>query len=422
MKTYIRFIAILIVIITVLSFPLHAFAVMNNNTDFSAFGETLYSTVNAFETDRTDCKEDNKVTIIANSTDAKIYISSPSLYYRITEYNILRLRWENVEFTNNTNCLTVKGLLPYSFHTYRIYAADKYIGKYSFITKPENIDRTKLDFSKKEVKIRWTNPSNYFTEIYKKTGDSKWKLIDTVKANMYTDTDIEPDNHYTYRIRYVCRTKRDKLYSQFSEFDEIYVPVEINNILEINGYIIIRQNDPLNKTIPYPYKDNGKTIGSSGCGACASLMIIRNLTDYEPTLESYVEKLIEIGARASYGNDINKISEYLNSEYNIDYTCTKSVDKLKKHLKSGGMAIAHVGSKKLFAKAGHFVVVAGIVKDEEENERAIILDPSFKPSKYQKQKRIDAGIEYSEDGIVTAPFETLLDDCKDEYFTLYTAK
>jgi len=77
---------------------------------------------------------------------------------------------------------------------------------------------------------------------------------------------------------------------------------------------------------------------------------------------------------------------------------------------------------KYFARSGHFVVVAGIVKDEEENERAVILDPTFAKAKYDVQRRVDMGIAYSDDGIVTAPFETLLADCKDEYFTLFTAE
>ncbi|MBR3149022.1 MAG: hypothetical protein IKF64_02540, partial [Eubacterium sp.] len=180
--------------------------------------------------------------------------------------------------------------------------------------------------------------------------------------------------------------------------------------------------DPLNSTLPYPYKDNGKKLGSSGCGACASLMIVRNMTKYEPKLESYVAKLVEIGARAEYGTDIDVVAKYLHEEYKLNYSYTKDVEKLKKHLKAGNMAIAHVGKNKYFARAGHFVVIAGIVKDKDKNERAVILDPTFAKKKYDAQKRVDMGIEYSDDGIVTAPFETVLADCKCEYFTLFEAE
>ena len=419
MKLIKKTIITLILAALVLILPVQAFAVPAAMTNFGESISTEVFSRNKIFSVKSVLKDG--ISVITGQTNAKIYLDKPYMSYRVYEFNMLFNKWETAEFVNHYAYLDVIGLTPNTYHKIKLYGGDKFLGYYEFLTEPENVRDVVAEVTKKDVTLKWDNAGNYLTEVFKKPKNGKWKKIASVKSSEYVDTDIEQDSYYYYKIRYVNKDRKGKHYSPFKAFDEVYVPLDINNILEVGGYIIIRQNDPLNRTIPYPYKDNGKKLGSSGCGVCSSLMIIRNLTDYEPTLESYTEKLVEIGARASYGSDIYKISDYLKSEYKISHKYTKDIDKLKKHLEEGNMAIAHVGVNKLFAKSGHFVVVAGIVKDKDQNERAIILDPTFSKSKYSKEKRVAAGIEYSDDGIVTAPFETLLFDCKDEYFTLYTA-
>ena len=421
MKSIKRNIAIIIAVIIITLAPVSTIAQADSFDGFSLFGDSIQTSVYKKPTiNKDDEKRSANVRIEPFSTFVRLFFDESHMSLKISEYNLLFDRWEELSFVNFSNYIQINNLSPDTYHKIKIVAGKKYVGTYSFFTKPENISSVSYEVTKSEVTLNWSNENNYLTEIYKRVaGDEDWELLDKVRDCTYIDSDVEQDSHYEYKVRYSCKNSKETLYSAYKLFDEVYVPLEINNILEVNGYVIIRQNDPLNRTIPYPYNDNGKTLGSSGCGVCASLMIVRNMTEFEPKLESYTEKLIEIGARAPYGSNINVISDYLHSEYKLNYKCTKDIEKLKEHLREGNMAIAHVGWNKYFAKSGHFVVVAGIVKDEEENERAIILDPSFKESKYQKQRRIDMGIEYSEDGIVTAPFETLLADCKDEYFTLF---
>ena len=414
-------ISLIIAVIIIALVPISAFAQGDNSDGFSLFGDSIQTSVYKKPViEKDDEKSSENIRIEPFSTFARLFIDKSYISINVTEYNLLFDRWEEISFAHFSNYIQINNLTPDSYHKIKITAGKKHVGTYSFFTKPENIGTVTHEVTKSSVTLHWNNENNYVTEIYKRAkDDDKWELLDKVKADTYADENVEQDSYYEYRARYACKNNGETLYSAYKLFDEVYVPLEINNILEVNGYIIIRQIDPLNKTIPYPYKDNGKTLGSSGCGVCASLMIIRNMTDYDVKLESYTEKLIEIGARAPYGSNINVISDYLRSEYKLKYKCTKDIEKLKEHLREGNMAIAHVGYNKYFAKSGHFVVVAGIVKDENEEERAIILDPSFRESKYQKQRRIDMGIEYSEDGIVTAPFETLSADCKDEHFTLF---
>lgn len=423
----------IVIALLVMLVPAQTFAAPGISEQFSAFGDTIQSTFFNKSEKKDTNKKKPKVTIVTRSDSADIHLNRIYLSYSVSEYNLLLNKWEDIAFTNNFRYIRINNLAPNSYHKVKIFAGKKKLGTYTFYTKPENITGLKTKYSKKEITLKWDNPNKYHTVIYKKskkvdiegkkdTVESEWEKVCNTKDNRFTDTEVEEDTYYYYKARFVCTNAGEKQTSAYAEFDEIYIPFEINNILETNGYIIVRQNDKLNSTIPYPYKDNGKTIGSSGCGVCSSLMIILNMTTFEPKLESYTEALIEKGARAPYGSNINVIADYLKDEYKLKHTFTKDVDKLKQHLKDGNMAIAHVGVNKYFARSGHFVVIAGITKGEDGKERAIILDPTFAKAKYDVKRRVDMGIEYSDDGIVTAPFETVLADCKDEYFTLFTAE
>ncbi len=422
--------SIIIFLVTILilsAVPFYSYAAPVGS-GFPAFTDDFVPSVKS-DNDIVKKEDKDKVSIITSVNNARIFVDDSMTLYTIKQYNLLLGKWEDLTYKNNGKFLLINNLEPDSFHRIKISAGPVSLGYYTFVTRPENIAKTKLKVTKKDVTLMWSNPTKYETEIYRQTADPEsdeenpnWEKLDTVKASKYVDDTVEGDTYYNYKIRYVCKYKDKKQYSQFKTFEEVFVPMEIDNILEVNGYIIIRQNDPLNRTIPYPYNDNGKTIGSSGCGVCSSLMIIRNLTDYEPTLESYAQEIIDCGGRVSSGSDLNAISRYMKSEYHLNYSYTKSIKELKKHLKKGNMAIANVGDKKLFAKSGHFVVVAGITKDEDGNDLAIILDPSFKPSKYEAKHRVDAGIKYSKDGIVTAPFDVLLEDTRLLTFALYEAE
>ena len=249
----------------------------------------------------------------------------------------------------------------------------------------------------------------------------KWKLITEVKDKKYIDKDVEGDNYYYYKIRYVCKTNNSTQYSAFRYFDEQLVPLEIESIQQVNGFTIIRQNDPVNRLISYPYtKGDGKTIGTSGCGACAALMVIRNTSDYDTSLEAFSKEVIAAGGRVAYGSDLDKISKLMKSKYHFNYEYTSDIGKLKKNLKKGYMCVANVGASQYFSNGGHFVTIAGIVKDENGEEIAIVLDPSFRESKYNEKHRKEAGIKYSKDGIVTAPFKVIKADGKMLHYALYT--
>ena len=483
MKITKKIIVMLIALLMLVSLPVQVLA--SADISFFGIGNSIVSTLpkTGKSTVKTIKKENIKIT--TSAYNARLNFDSSNMIYGISEYNILLNKWEEVPFFNNSNYLEIRNLSPNTYHKIKVTAGKRLIGVYTFTTNPANIKNIKAKATHSEVKLTWSNPEKYTTQVYRrmltpeevyevekakreaeeakkakekeeqeeettragefyaelttensdeettvKTFDDltdeekekcKWKLLDEVKDTKYTDKDVEGDNYYYYKVRYVCRTKKSTQYSDFRHFDEQFVPLEIDNIQLVNGFTIIRQNDPVNRLVPYEYtKGDGRTIGTSGCGVCAALMVVRNTSEYDTSLEAFTKEVIDAGGRVAVGSDLNNISKLMKSKYHFNYEYTSDIDKLKEHLKKGYMAVANVGASKYFSDGGHFVTIAGIVKDDDGEEVAIVLDPSFRESKYNVKHRKEAGLKYSKDGIVTAPFDVIKDDAKMLHYALYT--
>lgn len=255
-----------------------------------------------------------------------------------------------------------------------------------------------------------------FCSTTQKGGYKKVKTInnpDNSKKIKAKIKKLQPSTIYYFKVRALIGTKKCKCSKPVSVMTR-----GVNS----EKYVIIRQNDERYKTIEYPYENNGKTIGSSGCGVCSALMVLRNTTNYYTQPVDFTNQCLATDCRLAGGSDMERIAEMMNMYYSMNYTMTDSNKLLKEHLEKGYMATAHVGIKLYFSNyGGHFVTVAGIRKGKTPNEdKAIILDPSFSLKKYDDKKRKKLGIEYTSDGLVLAPFDVLYADGKDEYYVLYT--
>ena len=145
------------------------------------------------------------------------------------------------------------------------------------------------------------------------------------------------------------------------------------------SYVYIQQNGTLGASIPYPSPTHpSATVATSGCGVCASLMALMNLTKYKVSLKNWTKALRDAGCRANEGTDMDAVCAYMKKKYGIAYTKTTDIDKLVAWMKKGYGAIANVGAKGYFSSDGHFVYVAGI----EKNGKLIILDPYYYSDKW----------------------------------------
>ena len=145
------------------------------------------------------------------------------------------------------------------------------------------------------------------------------------------------------------------------------------------SYTYIQQNSALGASIPYPSPSHpSATVATSGCGVCASLMALMNLTKYKVSLRNWTKALINAGCRANEGTDMDAVCAYMKKKYAINYSKTSDLKKLTAWLKKGYGAIANVGAKGYFSSAGHFVYVAGINK----KGKVIVLDPYYYSDKW----------------------------------------
>lgn len=133
------------------------------------------------------------------------------------------------------------------------------------------------------------------------------------------------------------------------------------------------------KAHPYKYGTSG-CIYTSGCGVCASLMVLHNFGFTGFDTAAWTQKCLVMGARSAEGTDMDTITAYLEKYYGILGKCAKTVEELKKHLKSGGKAIVCVsgGGKKLFSNGGHYAYVGGI----DKSGNLIVLDPYWYDGKF----------------------------------------
>ena len=145
------------------------------------------------------------------------------------------------------------------------------------------------------------------------------------------------------------------------------------------SYVYFQQNSTLGASIPYPSPAHpSATVATSGCGVCASLMALMNLTTYKVSLKNWTQQLRDAGCRDNEGTDMEAVCEYMKKKYGIAYAKTTSTDKVVDWVKKGYGVIANVGGEGYFSSEGHFVYVAGI----EKNGKLIVLDPYYYADKW----------------------------------------
>ena len=133
------------------------------------------------------------------------------------------------------------------------------------------------------------------------------------------------------------------------------------------------------KTHPYKYGTSG-CIYTSGCGVCASLMVLHNFGFTSLNTANWTQKCLLMGARSADGTDMDKVAAFIERHFSIVSKRAKTVADLKNHLKAGGKAIVCVsgGGKQLFSNGGHYVYVGGL----DKSGNLIILDPYWYDGKF----------------------------------------
>ena len=137
------------------------------------------------------------------------------------------------------------------------------------------------------------------------------------------------------------------------------------------------------------------TVASSGCGLCSACMVVNHLTGRELSVTDCVEISETCGANRGVGTDLQILGPVLAEKFGLDYAETSDCEKLLAHLNAGGEAIeivfgARNGVLGLFSRVRHYITLV-CAKDRIVQ----ILDPSFRPGKYDEEcRRSRVSVEY----------------------------
>ena len=181
--------------------------------------------------------------------------------------------------------------------------------------------------------------------------------------------------------------------------------------------------------VPYPCASYPKaTVKSGGCGACAVLNCVENMTDLRFKMRDWISYVVKNDGRIDGGTSIPAVLKALKRDYGFSAVATNDVSAVKEHLKGGGMAVFHVGGtygswKGLLSSEGHYVCLADM-----NGDNAVVIDSGWYSGKYSGAWRKSRIIKDFQNGVITVSFDNLEKDKKfrknegSNYFLLTASK
>lgn len=138
-------------------------------------------------------------------------------------------------------------------------------------------------------------------------------------------------------------------------------------------------------------RERGKTttVKASGCGLCSAVMVAdRLLPNCEFSLEDALELSYAAKANHKKGTDYDLFAPAFAEKLGLRWEASKDLEELRRCLRTGGAAVVlvdgdregHIG---LFTHGAHYITIIS----EEADGRFVILDPSFRPDKYEEEGR-----------------------------------
>ncbi len=125
-----------------------------------------------------------------------------------------------------------------------------------------------------------------------------------------------------------------------------------------------------------------RTVASSGCGICCCCMAVELLTADTLSPEECVQLSLSTGANHSPGTDLDLLGPAVAEKFDLLYKGSASLDEVIRHLQAGGQVVARV-KKGLFTDGSHYILLCAY-----DGEDFCILDPSYKPTKFERPDRI----------------------------------
>lgn len=193
-----------------------------------------------------------------------------------------------------------------------------------------------------------------------------------------------------------------------NQFYEIQYPtakgLKIRYLRNLNGFIV-NQNNYRHVKYPAPGYEKA-TIASGGCGVCSMLNAIGSLLGKTISVPTMAQISINNGARVSGGTNMRTLCKVASNKYGFTYETTNSINELKSHVASGGVAICNVAGNGMFSTTGHYIVCVGTL-----NGLLAFLDCGIYLGKYGSMyPRRKLNIKVSGD-VIFSNANVLDDDC-----------
>jgi len=174
-------------------------------------------------------------------------------------------------------------------------------------------------------------------------------------------------------------------------------------------------------------REKGKTttVRSSACGLCSAIMVAdRLLVDSKFELRDALKLSYETKANHKVGTDYKRFAPAFAEKLGLEWEGTNDPEKLLFCLRTGGAAVVHVGGDReghvgVFSHKGHYVAAVS----QERDGRIAILDPSYKPGKFDEPGRVGK-VEMKNDVIALCDVQVLIEDSanRDPGFHLFWRK
>lgn len=147
---------------------------------------------------------------------------------------------------------------------YGVFSKDVYASGIRSFSKVTPVLKS-AKYSEDGIKIKWNrvdNAAGY--HIYRKDGDGKWELYDTVKqSKKYTDTYAETGIRYQYAIKGYTYYKGKKITTKISKESKVIegIPKKIENVsatYKSDTYVLIKWDENVEASGYYIYQSTGK--------------------------------------------------------------------------------------------------------------------------------------------------------------------
>ncbi|MDO4542149.1 MAG: hypothetical protein Q4C00_04895 [Bacillota bacterium] len=172
-------------------------------------------------------------------------------------------------------------------------------------------------------------------------------------------------------------------------------------------YLITNQNNFGHIAYPCPSYPKA-TVKSGGCGACAVLNCVENMTRLRFKMADWIDYVRANGGRIDGGTNITAILKALKRDYGFSYRTTNAREEAREHLAKGGMAVFHGGYGNVFSSAGHFVCLTGLNSSGE----VLVIDSGWYAGKYSNAFRRSRVKDGSQQGLVISSWRYIEDDKK----------